>query len=63
MKTYQLRSEKTGMHYFDTLQGAFQYAREDRSVWKISFNASNGERIRLINNELGDFLLEPMEIS
>lgn len=45
---FQTRSELNGLSDFDTLDGAFMAAKNDRTIWKISFNAQNGERIRLI---------------
>ncbi len=31
-----------------TVAAAFQYAADNPSVWKVSFNAENGERVRLV---------------
>lgn len=52
----QTRSESTGLKEHTNLIAAFDYAKNDNSVWKISFNTEDGTRIRLVrysnnNNE------------
>lgn len=44
----QIRSELTGIHDVASLEKAFAAAKEDSSIWKISFDAASGERVRLI---------------
>ena len=45
---YQLRSETTGLQYVHTITDALIKTKKDPSIWKISFNAENGDRIRLV---------------
>jgi hypothetical protein len=49
----QTRSETTGIQTFLTFQDALIAAQNDESIWKISFEISDGSRIRLIreNNQ------------
>jgi hypothetical protein len=44
----QTRSESNGLRFFTSVYNAFEAAERDSSIWKISFNAQNGERVRLI---------------
>ncbi len=46
--TIQTRSEINGIAYHANLLEAMTAVGRDNSIWKISFNAANGERIRLI---------------
>lgn len=46
----QTRSEETGLRHWESLEDAINYAKEDGTVWKISFGLSNGERVRLIRD-------------
>lgn len=48
MNEIQTRSETTGLMFHRTLDDAFKRAKRDDSVWKISFYAHDGTRIRLI---------------
>lgn len=50
----QTRSESGGLEYFDTVQKALVYANEHEDVWKISFEAKTGERIRLVRRPTYD---------
>lgn len=43
----QVRSEETGIQYFQSLADALLVAKHDPTIWKISFNA-DVERIRLV---------------
>lgn len=45
---YQTRSEENGILYCGSIYSALEAAKKDKSIWKISFNAFNGERIRLV---------------
>lgn len=60
----QTRSEETGLRYFSKVVDAMEIARQDRTIWKISFTAANGEAIRLIRRfEASDeFVCEPMSL-
>lgn len=49
----QVRSEETGLQYFDSLDQALAYANKDKTVWKISFNDANGDRVRLVTRDNG----------
>ena len=44
----QTRSEDTGLRLFPTFAEAIEHASKDKTVWKISFNLPNGERMRLV---------------
>ena len=44
----QTRSEETGLANFQTIKEAIEYAARHEHVWKVSFNAQTGERVRLI---------------
>ena len=50
---YQTRSEVNGINFHLTLEEAFQRAEVDDSIWKISFNAEDGTRVRLIRTNEG----------
>jgi len=44
----QTRNEAGALQFFDSLRLAFNHAEKDMSVWKVSFNAEDGSRVRLI---------------
>jgi hypothetical protein len=61
----QTRSEETGLRTFSTLVNAFTHAKEDLTVWKISFEVPSGERVRLVRNtdqgdDLNTWFYEPL---
>lgn len=43
----QTRNDEGELRHFDSLLEAFNHARNDLTVWKVSFEAGTGERIRL----------------
>lgn len=45
---YQTRNHDGACLQWDTLEEAFAESKRDISVWKISFQAEGGERIRLV---------------
>jgi hypothetical protein len=47
---FQTRSETRGLKSFSRLEWAFDAAREDPTIWKISW-IENGESIRLVRAE------------
>jgi hypothetical protein len=49
----QLRDEVGVLTFKETLKEAFEYADEHREVWKISFDAPSGERVRLVRSLVG----------
>lgn len=60
----QVRSEETGIRTFPTVEKAFDEAILDSTIWKISFNAMTGERVRLVRRIRGGeavWIYEPME--
>ena len=59
----QTRSEVTGIQTFETLREAMKVANTDTTIWKISFPMGNGERVRLIRRESGQWVYEPIEIA
>lgn len=54
---YQTRSEENGINYFDTLGDVMKAAKNDITIWKISFDSKSDERIRLVRGEDGKFYL------
>lgn len=58
---FQVRSEETGIRYFPTLKQAYEDAHTDTTVWKISFDTKNGERVRLVRHD-GHFVYQPIEL-
>jgi len=44
----QTRSQTGEIKFYNSLTSALADAKEDKKVWKVSFNAEDGERIRLI---------------
>ena len=57
---FALRSEESGTTYADTLSEAIELADLDETIWKISFNAANGERVRLVRSISDDWCYEPI---
>jgi len=57
----QTRSERNGIKEFATFKEALDSAKNDLTIWKISFALSNGERIRLVRDSTESFRLEQME--
>lgn len=58
----QSRSEETGIKLHKTLNEALQDAKEDKSIWKISFDAIDGSRVRLVRYENPDeWIYSPIE--
>lgn len=49
----QTRSETNGVKFHTSISAAFKQARRDGTIWKISFNAEDGTRIRLIKMQDG----------
>lgn len=55
----QLRSEKTGLQWTDSLEKAFEIASKDKTIWKISIQVGE-ERLRLVA-KYGNWVVEQME--
>lgn len=55
----QTRSEENGLREFATIAEAMNHAKEDLSVWKVSF-AVGDERVRLTRNAVGEWYYEPI---
>jgi hypothetical protein len=51
--SFQTYSEENGFHNHNALVSALRAAEEDPSVQKISFNASNGDTVRLVKTKFG----------
>ena len=49
----QTRSEETGLRQWRTLQDALTAAREDTTIWKISFEIEDDTRVRLVRDGEG----------
>lgn len=47
----QTRGEEDGLKQFPTVKEAYVHALNTPDVWKISFYADNGERVRLVRSE------------
>jgi len=45
----QTRSDENGLMSFETIAEAFNHAKEDRTVWRISFTL-RGERFRFVRH-------------
>lgn len=60
MVEVQCRSEETGLSYHSTLAAALKEAFQNPTIWKISFSLPNGERVRLVNDGTGTFVLEQL---
>lgn len=61
------RSEKNGLREFETFSDAMTHANWNEDVWKISFDLSSGERVRLVRQtilmgELGSGVLWVYEL-
>jgi hypothetical protein len=52
----QLRSELNGLRYVKTLKEALSLAKQDKSIWKISFSLGE-ERVRLIRDSVDGWVL------
>lgn len=60
-KPIQTRSEVTGIQTHQTIPDALNHAKQDRTVWKISFDAINGDRVRLVSRDNGfTWIYEPI---
>ena len=57
---FQTRDESGCLNYFDTFSEAYDFAKKDLSVWKISF-AIGPDRIRLVREGSESFVLEQFE--
>lgn len=58
---FQIRSEITGIREYETFEEAMKWAKEDKTVWKVSFSLVTGERVRLVRAGIGDaWILEQM---
>lgn len=44
----QTRSEPNGIQNWPTFLDALNASRDDKTIWKISFEISDGTRIRLV---------------
>jgi hypothetical protein len=51
--TVQTRSNTGELRYFMSLEIALAIAKTDPHIWKISFNAEDGTRIRLVRIATG----------
>lgn len=56
----QLRDSEGGIREVDTFKEAFEAAKEDRSIWKISW-PEDDNRIRLVRGEDG-WVYEPIVV-
>ena len=57
----QTRAEDGGLEYFKTVAEALAHARSDEDVWKIGFEVPSGERVRLVRDLDGEFVLKQMD--
>jgi len=49
----QTRSETNGLKFHSTISDALHAAESDSTIWKVSFNAEDGTRIRLVKSHNG----------
>lgn len=58
---FQTRTQDGELKQFNTLKEAMTYARENKEVWKVSFNLPTGDNVRLVKvNEYGEFMYTSM---
>lgn len=57
-KNFQTRSEETGLGYYDSFDAAFEAAKKDPTIHKISFSIT-GDRVILDKSESGQWILRP----
>lgn len=50
MTEIQTRSEENGLKFHQSVREAFEHAKKDKTVWKVSFTV-DGEQVRLIRSE------------
>ena len=55
----QTRSEENGLEFFGTIAEAFDHAKKDETVWKVSF-IHRGERFRFVRAENNEWVNEPL---
>lgn len=60
-KPFQTRSETHGLRSFETLSDALTAAKEDESIWKISFTVGK-EMVRLLRTTGDEWVYEPILI-
>lgn len=58
----QLRTYDGGLSYYPTLVEALKAAEQNKEVFKLSFNAATGERVRLIRSDNGDWHFDPIVV-
>lgn len=58
----QTRSEKNGINIYPKVVDAIKATESDSTIWKISFNTSGGERIRLTKSDeyQGCWIYDPL---
>jgi hypothetical protein len=49
----QTRSEETGLLMHSSISLAFTKAKEDSTIWKISWTAQDGSKVELVKHILG----------
>lgn len=62
----QTRTDKGALRFFDDVKAAFDYAKSNKEVWKISFGGVRLVRIRLVtannpNEEDIGWFYQPMD--
>lgn len=56
----QTRSEDLGLGFHETAKAAFKFAETEPTVWKISFDLPNGERVRFVRTDDGNWKYEDL---
>lgn len=51
----QTRRESGELRYFKSFKEAWKDAADDETVWKISFSLPNGERVRMVRQQVGRY--------
>lgn len=56
------RSEVNGIANYKTMELALDAARKDNTIWKISFDAKDGFRVRLVSHtqKNNEWIFEPI---
>lgn len=57
MSEVQTRDEDGALKFFPSVLAAARHAETDPKIWKISFNSEDGNRVRLVRNETGHWIL------
>ena len=61
MLDVQVRTVDGGLRYFESVWDAFEHAKTDQEVWKISWTEKESQhRIRFVRNDDDTWAFEPL---